>query len=249
MYFLSFFVQERSHTHTHWSVCFCCLNAIHHHFICLNWMPSGPLILPISPLTNSCSPYTQKNNTQQHNLSQTRFTPIPVSASPFVSLVQEWEKASDGVDEWFIRQKVMLWGPRRYYLYSFLPSGEKQPRRIKGRRGQKWRHWSTNGQQEKIKEERKKNYNCASFSSKHQLSEDAQLCTIRLTDLRVWSFVFESFGCICVYSVPWPRWRSKHNFPDHSSASYWPWPVHLSLRVAHTQTRKLHRVGQKRERI
>lgn len=98
---------ESSCTHT--SVRLCCSTAIHHHFICLNWMPSGPLILPISPLTNSCSAHTQKNNTQTHTLSQTRFSPpVPVSASFFpLSLVKEWEEG-DGVAERFIRRKVMV---------------------------------------------------------------------------------------------------------------------------------------------
>lgn len=31
---------------THRSGCLHCPSAIHHHFISLNWMPSGPLILP-----------------------------------------------------------------------------------------------------------------------------------------------------------------------------------------------------------
>lgn len=62
-------VRECELTHTHRSAGLCCPTAIHHHFISLNWMPSGPLILRISTLTNSCSLHTQKNSAQSHTLS------------------------------------------------------------------------------------------------------------------------------------------------------------------------------------
>lgn len=54
--------------HTHWyrSTGLHCPAAIHHHFISLNWMPSGPLILRISTLTNSCSLYTEAKHTDTH---------------------------------------------------------------------------------------------------------------------------------------------------------------------------------------
>lgn len=83
--------HTHTHTHagTHRSVRLCCPTAIHHHFICLNWMPSGPLILPIFPLTNSCSLHTLKNNTQTHTQSQTRFSPPAPLSTFFPSLTGE----------------------------------------------------------------------------------------------------------------------------------------------------------------
>lgn len=91
-----------------------CPSAIHHHFICLNWMPSGPLILSISPLTNSSSLRAQSRHTPYPKLD---FLPLPpclsssfFSPHPFLSpsLVKEWEKDGDGVAERFIRWKVMV---------------------------------------------------------------------------------------------------------------------------------------------
>lgn len=53
---------------------------------------------------------------------------------------------------------------------------------------------------------------------------------------RTWSLVCGSVLCTRVYSLPWPLWHSEHNFPAHSSASYWPLHLHLSLWLGHTRT-------------
>ena len=73
--FIQFILNDRrrarahthTHTHTHKSVRLRRPAAIHHHFICLNWMPSGPLIHPISALTNSCFS-THRRTTHKHTL-------------------------------------------------------------------------------------------------------------------------------------------------------------------------------------
>lgn len=115
--------RARTRTHAHTlsanagAAISACPNAIHHHFICLNWMPSGPLILSISPLTNSSSLRAQSRHTSYPKLD---FLPLPpcllffffFSPLPpfllFPSLVKEWEKDGDGVAERFIRWKVMV---------------------------------------------------------------------------------------------------------------------------------------------
>lgn len=68
------YVRVCARTNTHISVGLCCLTAIHHHFISLNWMPSGPLKLHISSLTNSCSLHTQRDTHWNTPNTQTRFS-------------------------------------------------------------------------------------------------------------------------------------------------------------------------------
>lgn len=123
-------------TNTHISVGLCCLTAIHHHFISLNWMPSGPLKLHISSLTNSCSLHTQRNAHRNTPNTQTRFS-LTAPMYAFFSTSEGLGRKKGWWSSWLVYQTEGngVWLVLILSVLSFLPSREKQERRLKGERG------------------------------------------------------------------------------------------------------------------